>query len=117
MKISTPSVLPLSLTDQKTGTMSKVAGAKGVTMEKIDKTAKEFEAQFISQMLSSMFSTRDLKAGLGGSEAEETFQTFMVQEYGHIISRAGGIGVADQIKRSMLQLQEKGKTDGSSPTA
>ena len=97
--------------------LAKVAGAKGVTMEKIEATAKEFEAQFISQMLESMFSTRDLKESLGGSEAEETYQSFMIQEYGKIIGRAGGIGISDQIKRSMLELQEKGGRHDSTPAA
>jgi Rod binding domain-containing protein len=30
----------------------------------------------------------------------------MVQEYGKIMAKAGGIGVADHVARQMLQLQE-----------
>lgn len=103
------------LTQQQATTKSvasnlmKVAGAKGATPEKIDATAKDFEAQFIAQMLESMFSTVDTKNALGGSEEEETFQSLMVNEYGKILSRSGGIGVADQIKREMLKMQEQGR--------
>ena len=89
--------------------LMKVAGAKGLTPEKIDAVAKDFESNFISQMLQSMFDTSDIKDGLGGSEAEETFQSMMVEQYGKVIARTGGIGVADQIKRSMLAMQEVSK--------
>jgi len=93
-------------TAQAAGNLMKVAGAKGVTMEKIDAVSKDFEAQFLSQMLESMFSTVDTKQALGGSEAEDTYRSMMVTEYGKAISRAGGIGIAAQIKRSMLHMQE-----------
>ena len=79
---------------------------KKASPEKIDAVAKNFESQFVSQMLESMFSTLDLKDGLGGSDTEETFQSMMISEYGKVITRAGGLGVADQIKREMLKMQE-----------
>jgi Rod binding domain-containing protein len=83
----------------------KLAG-KGVSPEKVDEVATEFEAQFISQMLENMFSTVDTKGFLGGGEAEETYRSMMVDEYGKLIARSGGIGVADHVKREMLRLQE-----------
>ena len=116
MKLTTPTVAETNIKPQGFN-LNKVAGSKGVTLEKIEATAKDFEAHFISQMVESMFSTRDMKESLGGSDAEETYETFLVQEYGKIISRAGGIGVADQIKRSMLQLQETGGHHGTTPSA
>lgn len=79
---------------------------KHASPEKIEAVSKEFEAMFVSQMLENMFSTVDVKEGLGGSDAEETYQSMMVSEYGKLIARTGGIGVADQIKRDMLKLQE-----------
>lgn len=74
--------------------------------EKIDETAQEFEAQFISQMLSTMFSTIEEDKVTGGGTAEQTFRSFLTDEYGKIIARAGGIGVSDQVKREMLRMQE-----------
>ena len=81
-------------------------GAAKASPEKIDQVSREFEAQFISQMLENMFSTVDTKSGLGGSEEEEFYRDMMVDEYGKIISRSGGVGVADHVKREMLRLQE-----------
>lgn len=82
------------------------AAAKGMSEEKIDSVSQEFEAQFISQMLSNMFATVDTKESLGGSDAEDTYRSMMVDQYGTMISRAGGIGVADYVKREMLKMQE-----------
>ena len=88
------------------GRTMSLTGRKASSMEQIEATSKEFEAQFISQMLSSMFSTVDTKNSFGGSEEEDTFRSLMINEYGKSISRAGGIGIADQIKRDMLKMQE-----------
>jgi Rod binding domain-containing protein len=95
-----------SIAQAQMGNLMKVAGAKGVTMDKIEAVASDFESQFISQMLQSMYDTLDIKDSFGGSEAEETFQSMMVDQYGKVLARSGGIGVADQIKRSMLAMQE-----------
>jgi Rod binding domain-containing protein len=68
--------------------------------------ANDFEAQFISQMLGNMFSTVDSKEALGGSETEEVYDSMLVDEYGKLLARTGGIGVADQVKRMMIKQQE-----------
>ena len=81
-------------------------GAKGVSAEKIDAVAHDFEAQFISQMLENMFSNVDTKDSLGGSNEEETYRSMLTDEYGKLMARAGGIGVADHVKREMLRMQE-----------
>ncbi len=74
--------------------------------EKIDQVARDFEAQFISQMLENMFSTVDTKGFLGGGEEEEFYRDMLVDEYGKIIARTGGVGVSDHVKREMLRMQE-----------
>lgn len=84
----------------------KLKGAGKLSAQKIDETANEFEAQFVSQMLSTMFSTVDPNEALGGSDAEEVYQSLLVNEYGKIIARTGGVGVADQVKRIMIGQQE-----------
>ena len=76
------------------------------SMAKIDKVAGEFESQFIGQMLENMFSTVDTGEFLGGGEAEEMYRSMIIDEYGKLMSRSGGIGVADHIKREMLRMQE-----------
>lgn len=102
--LATPDAQVLNLMQQPT--VPQFNAKKPMSMEKIEATAKDFEAQFISQMLSSMFSTVETANSLGGSETEETYRSFMINEYGKTIARTGGIGIADNIKRSMLSMQE-----------
>jgi flagellar protein FlgJ len=84
----------------------RLRGSSKVTADKIDSVANEFEAQFISQMLSNMFATVDTKEALGGNDAEEVYNSMLVNEYGKIIARTGGVGVADQVKQIMSKQQE-----------
>lgn len=82
------------------------AKGKGVDEAKIDEVSKEFEAQFISSMLENMFATVDTNPVLGGGEGEQMYKSLLVDEYGKLISRAGGVGVADHVKREMIRMQE-----------
>lgn len=91
----------------------KLAG-KGMDASKIDAVANDFESQFISQMLENMFSTVDTNGILGGGEGEEVYRSMMIDQYGKLMSRAGGIGVADHVKREMLRMQE---VSSATPTA
>lgn len=81
-------------------------GAAKASPEKIGQIAEQFEAQFVSQMLDNMFSTVDTKGFFGGGESEEFYRDMLVDEYGKLIARSGGVGVADHVKREMLRMQE-----------
>ncbi len=76
------------------------------TAAKIDSAAADFEAQFVSSMLANMFSTVEANEETGGGDAEEVYQSLLINEYGKIIARTGGIGVADQVRQMMLAQQE-----------
>lgn len=73
---------------------------------KIDATANEFESEFVAQMLANMFATVDVQEAPGGSDAEEVYRSMIINEYGKIIARTGGVGVADQVKQIMIKQQE-----------
>lgn len=80
--------------------------ARAMDARKIDETAQDFEAQFISQMMENMFATMPTNSEFGGGEAEEVYRSLLVNEYGKLIARTGGVGVADHVKREMLRMQE-----------
>ena len=67
---------------------------------------QEFEAVFLSQMLQHMFDGVETDEMFGGGEGEDMVKSLLVDEYGKLIARTGGIGVADYVKREMLSLQE-----------
>ena len=95
--------------DNQTGKVSQLERAKRAAKSKgeseIDKVAQDYEAVFLSQMLQHMFAGVDLDPTTDGP-GEDIYKSMMVDEYGKILSRSGGIGVADHVKREMLKLQE-----------
>lgn len=74
--------------------------------QQIDQVAEDFEAVFLSQMMEHMFAGVETDAVFGGGPAEGVYRSFMLDEYGKLISRAGGVGVADYVKRELIKLQE-----------
>ncbi|MES2984047.1 MAG: rod-binding protein [Pseudomonadota bacterium] len=96
----------IAIKDTRAANPLRMKGATKASADKIDQTASEFESQFISQMVGTMFSTVDAHDALGGSDAEEVYNSMLTNEYGKIIARTGGIGVADQVKKIMLKQQE-----------
>lgn len=72
------------------------------------KTAREFEGMFLSQMLSHMFSGVETDSMFGGGHGEDMFRGMIVDEYGKMMARTGGIGMADDIQKAMLRMQEAG---------
>ena len=89
-----------------TGKTGAKPGGKN-DVEAARKTGQEFEAMFLSQMISQMFQGVGNDKLFGGGEAGKLYQSMMQEEYGKVISKGGGIGVADQITREVLKLQEK----------
>lgn len=76
-------------------------------MQKIKKTAQEFEAVFIAEMLRPMFENIEAAEPFGGGNGEKIYRDMQVDEYGKAISKSGGIGLADSIMREMIKMQEK----------
>jgi peptidoglycan hydrolase FlgJ len=53
-----------------------------------------------------MFTSVQVEAPFGGGHAEEMWRSLQVDEYGKMIARTGGIGVADAVFKEMLKIQE-----------
>ncbi|MEX0758571.1 MAG: rod-binding protein [Tistlia sp.] len=80
--------------------------AARANLAKIERAAQDFEALFLSEMLKPMFDGLSTDGPFGGGQAEETYRGLLVEEYGKSVAKAGGIGLADQIAREMLKMQE-----------
>lgn len=72
---------------------------------KIDKAAEDFESVFLSQVLEELFSDIDIDPGNDGP-GEDIYKSLLLDQYGKIIAKAGGIGIADHVRREIMQLQE-----------
>ncbi len=75
---------------------------------KVHKAAGEFEAMFISEMLKPMFDGESVSnQEFGGGKSEKIYQSMLVDQYSKQIAKAGGIGIAKNIEKELLKLQEK----------
>jgi peptidoglycan hydrolase FlgJ len=80
--------------------------AKGLDLAKARSAAEEFEAVFLSQMLSNMFAGIKTDTVFGGGHGEDAYRAMMIQEYGKSMAAGGGVGIADSVMREIIQLQE-----------
>ncbi len=83
-----------------------VASTKDMDKAKAKESAQEFEAFFLTQMLESMYSGMEPDTMFGGGQSEKIFRSFMLDEYGQMMAKNGGVGIADNIMDMMLQQQE-----------
>ncbi|MEQ8345276.1 MAG: rod-binding protein [Sneathiellaceae bacterium] len=68
--------------------------------------AVEFEAVFLSEMLSHMFTKTEADEPFGGGSAEQTWNGLMNQQYGKSLANSGGVGIARHVYDQILRLQE-----------
>ena len=91
-------VLPLA-----TGLGASIPPAQ---LARMQKAAREFEANALGQLLEPMFNTVDLsKSTFGGGPGEATWRP-MVQEMAKSIAKGGGIGIAQPVLTQMIRMQE-----------
>ncbi len=90
-------------------TSSAIGNIKNASLseQKAEAAAKEFEAVYISQMLTHMFSGIETDGMFGGGNAENIYQSMMIDEYGKLLSRNGGIGLSGAVKSEIIALQSK----------
>lgn len=107
MDLAAPILEPLARSDQTARLAAAAAkGAKAATSQELRVAAEEFEAIFLSQMLSPIFDSLETDGLFGGGPGEKAYRSMLVDEYGKAISRTGGVGIADAVHRELLQLQE-----------
>ncbi|MCW5699728.1 MAG: rod-binding protein [Rhodospirillales bacterium] len=80
--------------------------AKSNDPARIREVAQEFEAVFLAQMLQPMFAGLGAEKPFGGGMAEDMWRSMLAEEYGKSIAAAGGVGIADEVAREMLKMQE-----------
>ena len=93
-----------------TGPQAQAKGAKGTAsgrrVEAAARTAQEFEAVYLSFMVQNMFTDISNDGPFGGGQGEKMFRSQLYQEMGRILSRSGGVGLADTVFREIMRYQE-----------
>ncbi len=83
-------------------------------VDRTDKTAvreaaEEFEAVFLNTMLQNMFTGLESGGTWGSGHGADAWQSLLIDEYARSIAETGGIGLADNVERELLALQEGAK--------
>ena len=73
----------------------------------MDKTAKDFESMFMSQMLQPMYEGLESDGMFGGGHGEEVMRGMMLQEYGKAMTQGSASSLTDAIKGELIRMQEK----------
>jgi len=68
--------------------------------------AQDFEAVFLNSMFQHMFTGIDGDGPFGGSGATGVWRSLLTDQYAKSIAKTGGIGLADQVYRSLIAHQE-----------
>jgi flagellar protein FlgJ len=74
---------------------------------RIQKAARDFEAIFVRQMLKSVEKTTAAGAGTQAAPGENTYGSMIVGALSDAISQAGGLGLADEISKSLALTMAK----------
>jgi Rod binding domain-containing protein len=78
------------------------AGSKA----KAKAAAQNFEAVFLNSMFQEMFTDVGGEGPFGGQGATGVWRSLLTDEYAKTFVKAGGVGLADQVYKSLLAQQE-----------
>ncbi len=89
------------------GQVTSALDPKAASEAKARKTAQDFESMFLEQTLERLFASGGAEGPLGDNGmGGEVYRSMLVKEYAGSIARSGGVGIADQVYREILKLQE-----------
>jgi Rod binding domain-containing protein len=68
--------------------------------------AQDFEATFLNSMFQHMFAGVQGDGPMGSTTGTGPWRSFLTDEFAKSMAKKGGIGIADQVYRSLMQHQE-----------
>ena len=98
-----PSSNALDMLNANTQLAKKMDGS---TNAKARASAQDFEAVFLNSMFQQMFTGVEGEGPFGGSGAGGVWRSFLTDEYAKSFAKAGGIGIADQVYKTLIAQQE-----------
>jgi flagellar protein FlgJ len=82
-------------------------------LAKAKASAQDFETMFLEDALGHVFASTNGDGPLGGNGVGgDVYKSMLVKEYAKTISKAGGVGISNQIYGELLKLQERGARGG-----
>ena len=109
-------ISPLSITASQVGAnaaygigraaaaMTRAAAA--MPNAKARAAAQDFEAVFLNSMFSEMMTKVDGEGPFGGNQANGIWRSFLVNEFSKTFAQSGGVGLAQDVYKSLMAQQE-----------
>ena len=97
---------PLAPTQAAKNPLDALQGFDRTSKTAVKEAAKQFEAVFINNMLQTMFSGVESGGTWGKGTGSDAWQGFLIDEYARSIAESGGIGLAANVERELLAMQE-----------
>jgi peptidoglycan hydrolase FlgJ len=101
--IAAPGLSPLDLMNANAPAAGNFSAA---SKAKSKQASQDFEAVFLNSMFQQMFTGTDGEGPFGGNGATGVWRSFLTDEYSKSFAKAGGVGIADQVYRSLIAHQE-----------
>ena len=100
-----------------TGLVGGIADALGSDkVAKAKKTSDEFETVFLENFTDKIFGSTETEGPLGeNGTGGGIYRSMLTQEYARRLQKAGGLGLSNDILRSLIQVQE-GATNATTAT-
>ncbi len=73
--------------------------------DKVRAQAREFESMFVSSMMQHMFTGIGNDGPLGSGPSVGPWRSLLTEQYAKSLVKAGGLGLADHIYKSMMARQ------------
>jgi Rod binding domain-containing protein len=105
MATAFPSVAALNL-DAVTAGATAASRTRSSGTERLRAQAQDFEVQFVNTMFQQMYAGIQGDGPFGNSTGVAPWRSFLTEEYAKNFVKAGGIGIADSVYKSLLALQE-----------
>jgi peptidoglycan hydrolase FlgJ len=108
---TTPVTMPALAAQTATSALTALAASSATAAANDPKSraraqATDFEAMFLNSMFSHMFTGIDGEGPFGGAGGPGVWRSFLTDEYSKSFAKAGGVGIADQVYRTLLAQQE-----------
>jgi len=103
LSIAAPGLSPLDMLNAQApsgGSFNAASKAKAKA------ASQDFEAVFLNSMFQQMFTGIQGEGPFGGDGATGVWRSFLTDEYAKSFAKSGGIGIADQVYRSLMAQQE-----------
>ena len=78
---------------------------------KAQKTATDFEGMFLNAMFSQMTSGLKGEGPFGDTQGTGVWRSMLTEQYSKLFARAGGVGIASEVYRTLILQQAKGQSN------